>query len=226
MSIFTQTAKSGGNGEGFEIPPAGSHPAVLVALVDLGTHDEEFTDEKTGAKKTKAMRKVYLCWELTGAKLSGSTMNHVVGRQYTLSLGKSAALRKMVEGYYGKPIPDGTPFDFTKLLGRPFLVSVVHKPNATGEKTYANFAGAGPVPQGLAVPKGQRKPFSREVTATDPLPDWLPYVYGEKLADIIARSHEVKGKPKAAPQPEAQPIAAGVVEDQGGALDGEDEIPF
>lgn len=220
MSIFTQTAKSVGTGEGFEIPPAGSHPAVLVALVDLGTHDEEFTDDKTGGTKTKAMRKVYLCWELTSAKLSGSAFNHVVGRQYTLSLGKSAALRKLVEGYYGKPIPDGKDVDFTKLLGKPFLVSVVHKPGS-GDRTYANFAGAGPVPVGLTVPPPKRRPFAREVTSPDPLPDWLPYYYGEPLGDIIRRSYEVRGvgtrsAPPVAP-PEPEPVSAAA---------GEDEVPF
>ena len=200
-SIFTQTAKAASTGGQFEVPPAGQQAAVLVAMIDLGTHDEEFTNPKTGKTTIKPMRKVYFCWELTKASMTGSSFNHVIGRKYTLSLSASAALRKLVENYYHKDIPDGAPFDFTKLLGKPFIVTVNHSegngPN--GDRTYANFGGVAAPPDGYTVPPPKHKPFSREVTSRELLPAWLPYEYDHasrsrlSLTDIIAKSHEVRG---------------------------------
>ena len=57
MSAFKNKASSGGGD--FAVPPAGSHPAVMVALVDLGMHTDTYQGDTT------TNRKLFLVWELT-----------------------------------------------------------------------------------------------------------------------------------------------------------------
>ncbi len=213
MSIFEQTATAAL--EGFEKCPAGNHPAILVAIVDLGTRPEEFTNEKTGKTKIKDVRKVFLGWELTACGMTGSKWNFVLGREYTLSFSESAALRKMLEDWAGKKMTNGAKVNLNDFLGKKFLVSVVHKEH--GEKVYANFSKASAVPSGLSVPAPKHTPFVREVTSTDPLPVWLPRIYGKEIKDVIANSNEKLGKV-------VPPLVSEVVD--GSAEDGEETIPF
>ena len=69
MSVFKQTAASSGGD--YENAPVGNHPAVLVAMIDIGTHEEDYQ----GAKKQT--RKIYLAWELVDEKKADGK-NHVI----------------------------------------------------------------------------------------------------------------------------------------------------
>ena len=63
-------------GGDFELPPSGSYPAVLIGLIDLGTHDREYNG------KTDEVHKLLFVWELvTESKADGD--NFVVIKDFT-----------------------------------------------------------------------------------------------------------------------------------------------
>ena len=177
-----------GNGEYHEQPPAGNHPAVLIGLIDLGTHEESFQ----GQKPTKK-RKVMLVWELTTEKMSGmKDANHVIANRYTFSMHPKAGLRKVLESWRGKKYGDDEQVDVSAVLGKPCLLSVTH--STAGDRLYANVAGVQSVPKAMAVPAAQRTPVSWLVGgALSDLPDWLPYIYGEPVIDVVKRCRELNG---------------------------------
>lgn len=216
MSIFKQKA-SNNNGAGTtEIPPAGSSPAVLVAIIDLGTH----TEAGFQGKASREVHKIYLVWELTAEKKSASTQNHVIARDFNASFNEKANLRIWIEKWFAKPIPEGQEFDLTKLLGKKCLLTISHKEAAQSGRTFAKLEGISPVPKGLPVPDPQNDLISWEIGTGDPIPDqdWLPFIYGEPVADVIKRSHEWVDKALAnAPTHETVPPAES---------ENADEIPF
>src|SRR5262249_53352279 len=121
-----KATKGGGEGGNFDAPPAGSIPGVLVALIDLGTHTEEYD----GA--SKETHKVYLAWELTGEAKPGGGGNFFIGRDYTYSFAESANLRKVVQAWRGKDFAQDEEFDLAMLLGKPCLLSLLHKQSQSG----------------------------------------------------------------------------------------------
>jgi hypothetical protein len=190
---------------GFETPPAGSHGAVLVAIIDLGTHAESFKGEAE-----KDTHSVYMVWELTGCQMTGSAHNHLIGRKYTFSLHEKSGLRKMIKSWRNKDLGVGEDFDVLAMLGRKCMVSVSHTEN--GEKVYANLDGVSAVPAGMPVNDAKRKPVARQVASSDPVPDWLPFIYGEKVEEIVKRAKEVR--PAGAPaQPPTHAPAAMIAEE-------------
>jgi hypothetical protein len=189
VSIFKQTATTGGGD--YEKAPEGNHPAVLVGLIDLGTHEDEYQGT------ISSNRKVFLVWELVAEPLGkeGSS-NHTIGRDYNVSFGPKAGLRLLIEKWRGKALGDGEEFDLTKLLGQKCLVQIVHKTSAKGS-VYAKVEGVSGLPKGMAIPPAKVKPVAwglDDDDAGDP-PDgaWLPYVRGKKVSDMIAESEERSG---------------------------------
>jgi hypothetical protein len=213
---------SGGNND--ELPPAENNPAVLVGLIDLGTHDEEYQGKHYQA------RKALLCWELTADhKSDGSPF--IVTRDYSISekLSKKSGLRVMLESWRSEPLNDKESINLLGLLGKPCLVNIIHSESARGNK-YAKITGISKVPKGTTVPKPLCQPFEWHIGSGDfQAPDWLPYLYGEPVEDVIKRSHELGGARRVGPGPAVPsgpgdpnpgvPVGAGV-----GAAD--DDIPF
>lgn len=193
MSAFKIKASSGGGD--FSVPPPGNHPAVLVGLVDVGTQEEEYQGVR------KSARKVFLAWELTGEADPATGKNFIVGRDYTASMHERSALRAIIEKWRGKALGDDEEFELTKILGKPCLLSLVHKQSQTG-KTYAKIDSIGALPKGMTAPPATITPFSWEIEGGDvsKIPDWMPRVYGELIKDVIARAEEITspGETKAA----------------------------
>lgn len=219
MSIFTQKTKKS---MATEVPSAEPHGAALVAMVDLGTHREIFKNE---GKPDRAgdVRKLLLVWELTDAPMSGmKDTNHVLAKQYTLSLGQKAALRKLIDTWRGKKLGDDEDFDLKKLLGAKCMINVSHGESSKGN-TYANIESIGPVPKGLKVADPRRTPFAWEFGSDQPCPplEWVPWIYGEKVEDIMGRSHEGKGARKLDGQEQAD-----AEEIEEGDRPEEEDIPF
>src|SRR5262245_57007928 len=95
-----------GDEEGaWEPPPAENQPAMLVGIIDLGTHPSDFDGE------TRNRPLLLLVWELTTAKKSGSDQNHTIGQLFTNSFHKKAGLRLMVQRLLKREIPDGEEYD-------------------------------------------------------------------------------------------------------------------
>ena len=108
----------------FKIAPVGSHLARLYRIIDLGTQTSEYMGQ------TKMLRKVKFFWELHGDDLKTDDGKPLIQtRNYTLSLGDKASLRKDLESWRGKSFTDDElrGFDISKLLDKWCMVTVQHR---------------------------------------------------------------------------------------------------
>lgn len=189
---FKTTATSGEGGD-YELPPAGSHPAVLIGLVDMGTTESVFNGEK------KDRHKILLAWELT-AEMDSNGNPFVVTGDYTWSLNSKAQLRKIVEGFRGKAMGDNEEFDLAGMLGQPCMVSLSEGTSSKGKKFIEVTAVAKP-PRGMTVPPASHEPYLFHWGAIGStkddfeIPSWMPKLYGRALADDLKATHEYAALP-------------------------------
>lgn len=185
---FRQKATAGGGGD-FPVPPKGNWPAVLVAMIDLGTQQHEYNGERREAHD------VFLVWELETEEDDGEAKRFFVGRDYTLSLNEKANFRKIVGKLRGKEIGADEEYDCLQVLGKGCMVELDHK-TSQNERTYAKIKEISSLPRKLKAPEPSHKPFSWSIDEGTAAPDmdWLPRVYGQRVADVIALSAERRGK--------------------------------
>lgn len=189
MSFQLKANKGGGNG-GEQVPP-GNHPAVLVALVDLGTQHDEYQG------KASWRRNVLLVWELPTKKRKDGK-NHTIDAAVTMSLNEKAKLRKWAENMTSTKIADGSDFDVTSLVGKACLVSVLQN-----DKGYGKVEGVTGYPEGLPSPPATIPTFvcslDEFVSGTKVVPEWVPWQWSKALGqrvsvpDYIRACKEVAG---------------------------------
>lgn len=123
------------------LPPPGQTLGLLYQFIDLGTQNEAFKGEP------KRLQKVYLSFELPKHRAVFSTEKGeqvmVVGQEYTFSLGDKANFRKMMDNWIGKPVEKLESSNIAKLLRKPAMIQIIHKPKKDGKITYANIALSG-----------------------------------------------------------------------------------
>lgn len=209
---FKMTAGAGGGGG--EKPPAGNHLAVMVAAVDMGTQLHDYQG------KVSWRRDIYLLWELVGAPIAGTTgKNHVIGTALTMSLNEKATLRAWVQARTGKMIADGAEFDITSELGQPCLLNVIEKGG------YPRIEGVAAVPKGFPLPTATYKPvaISLDEFKTNPgiIPEWVPWHYGNPLAEHIKACKEIGG-----PKPVSKKSQQAGAESPSSDGTSKDPIPF
>lgn len=204
MSVFQVKPKSGGN---YEQPPAGSHAAVCVAVIDLGTQTEKYGD-----KPPTESRKVFLVWELCDEKTSEGKP-HYLGNRFTLSIHEKSNLGQLLRSWGAKLAKDDE-YDVRKLAGKSCLLNITHETSTKGNE-YAAVAGLAPLPKGMKASNPTVKPFAWEFEpgAKYPTYDWLPYVHGTALKTVLDQAAEAKG---------GQPAGAAA----GDAAESDDQIPF
>lgn len=174
------------SGESFEreIPGAGLQDAVCSKVFDLGKHLNNFNGN--------LQHKVMVVWEL------GETMNtgefagkrFVVHKEYTLSLHEKANLRKDLEGWTGKSIPEEKAregVDLEKFLGRQATVTIQHKTSNNGN-TYANVVAV--------APPTKNAPMLTPELPSDWLPEWIKKKMDEGVSDAEGAPHEITSEQK------------------------------
>jgi hypothetical protein len=166
-------ASGGGD---FQPCAEGTHVAVCNMIVDLGT-------QPGSALYPEPKPKVYFRFEIPSERIEyvkdGQDMEgpRVVGQEYTASMNAKSNLRRDIEAWRGtkfKDDGDAESYDIATLLGKPCLVSVVHKTNAKG--TFANIGAIMALPKGTVAPKAENIPFLYETgndAAYAKLPAWL-----------------------------------------------------
>lgn len=143
-------ATNSGSGEKF-LAPAGTHLARCYEMIHIGTINDTFEG------KQKLSNKVRISWELPNEKKifkeGEAERPYSVSKEYTLSMGDRANLRKMLESWRGQGFTEEQckSFDITKLLGIPCMLSVIHKTTKKGS-TYAEISAVTSVPKGTVVP--------------------------------------------------------------------------
>lgn len=209
------TAKKG---EGFkrELIPAGNYVARCYKMIEIGTVPTEYLGE------TKMLHKVRIGWELpTELKVFNPEKGElpcVIDKEYTLSLGEKANLRKDLQSWRGKAFTEAEAeaFDITKLLGVPCMLNIIHvqgKKDAT--KTYQSIGSVSPMPKGLECPAQINPTFTFEFDnfsqeKFDSLPDFIK--------DTIKTSEEFKAL--------TNPIADAKDEPKGIMEEEESDVPF
>lgn len=208
MSWTATANKSDGKGGGFEKAPPGTHPAVLVGIIDLG---HQWQDPYGGEGEGRWEHRLYYVYELVTKKKTAQAANHLIAIDLKLSMHEKAKMRLWVEARTGKKIPDGTQYDVSQELGQPCLLQVVEK------NGYPKIGGVMGIPDGLPVPAPLTKPTAWRYDADnlDAIPDWVPFLYGQPIREVVRNSREIKGERKRQPEP-------AVV----GADGGDQTIPF
>jgi len=131
----------------FEPVPEGVHLAVCYGVVDLGDqYSEQFKN---------TARKIQLLWEFpfeTYTNKEGIEKPRFISREYTLSLGEKANLRKDLTAWRNKAFTEAelAGFDLQNILGKACQISIIHK-ESNGSKR-ANIAGI------MALTKGTKTP--------------------------------------------------------------------
>lgn len=203
-------AQSGGGGDfsKTEIPSADVHDARIVALVDLGSHQESF---QGGHAEWK--RGLYVVFELDEEMTGFKGTNHVVGVKYTLSFHEKANLRKLAENLLndGNAYAADAAVDYTRLLGQPCAVQISHE-SGKGDKadrTYVRVKGVSSVPkkrrEQVFAPKRELAKWFVGVNPLNDLPDYLPRIYGEKVEDVVRRCRELTASSSSAASEQTEP---------------------
>jgi hypothetical protein len=169
MSIIAKQEHEGN----FSPIPEGVHTAQCYAIVDLGVHYSEKFDKKS--------RKVQVMWELPEEQFEyeGETKPRVISKEYTLSLGEKANLRKDLQAWRGKAFTEEElqGFDLKNVLGKGCQLQIIH--TEKNGKTYGNIASIMGLPKGMkmAEPINDAVYFDLEdpnaLSDMDMLPEWV-----------------------------------------------------
>ena len=188
--------------------PAGTHVARCFGCVSLGTqHSPLFADA------FKVMLMFELPFETIATEEGDKPMT--ISKEYTLSLGKKAFLRKDLDAWRGKPF---TPeelegFEVSNVVGAPCQLTIIHTISKTKGNTYAKIEGITGLAKGMTCPAQVHTSVKYEIDDGEnavfkALPEWIQ-------KKIIA-SEEVTptgAKPESHQEPPADEIP-------------EDSVPF
>jgi hypothetical protein len=147
----------------FKIPPVGYFLARCYQIIDLGTQTGDYMGKVT------MQRKIKVYWELHGDDLKTDDGKPLIQtRNYTLSLGEKASLRKDLESWRGKPFTDGElrTFDTDSMLDKWCMITIQHRTGKDGN-TYADPAAITPVPESIikaGIPKGINPIFTFDIS--------------------------------------------------------------
>ena len=186
---FNVSGKGGSN-----IPALKSdvYAAVLVRLVDLGTHHDTFQNKPRTAKK------VVLSWEIIGETIEmeidgkKTVLPRVLSKTYTASVHEKATLRKELESWRGQPFTkeEADKFNIGVLLGKSCQLNVAI--NEGGKNTIKAIipAGKDPVTQ-KRMAYTPKQPLTGYIIGKGPIPSDLP----KWIVDEIYASDEGKKLP-------------------------------
>ena len=161
--------------------PAGTVPALCVFVEDLGMQTTSWQGE------TKIKHQLIIGWELAHLinvpdepgedpyEYNGKP--YLLTKTYNFSLAPKAGLRLMLESWRGKKYTKEelkTGLDVRMLVGKQFLLNIVHSDPTFEGKVYANIAN---------YPTGPMKDQVEMVSTLTDLPSWV--VEKKKSGGII-----------------------------------------
>lgn len=177
-----------GDGEAGPLCPAGTFPAVVVAIIDVGTHTQ--ADITTGAPRD--LRKLVVAYELGYQNPDGSPF--VFAEKLTVSMHDRAILAARYTSIVSSIVPGVTP-NLAALLGRQCSVGIAHTTGSKGDRVFANIESVSAPIHGMPPVAPRRQPFVWRMDGGTPLPDvtWVPKLFRDSVADLLAQSHERRG---------------------------------
>ena len=205
------------------IVPAETLPAICVGVIDCGTQQWEYMGEAKSGKKLR------LQWELPTEEWEddeGRNRARTISHEYTASLHEKSNLRKNLISWRGRDFTEEelAGFDMTELLGKPCMLSVIHKNKANGTGSYAKIDAVTKLAKGITVPEVAITPLT-----TYSLEDGDNEVFRafpEWIQNIISSCVEWQSKPA---KPEVKKAAEKVAKAlEGKVVPSQDEmdVPF
>jgi hypothetical protein len=132
MSLYVQASRKRTDA------PEGVHHAVCIDVVNLGMKVNEFDK-----KKAELVHKIEICWEL--AEENPETGRpYYAAKEYTLSLGDRATLRKHLERWLGRAFQPGENFDLETLVGMNCKLTITSKFAHWSGESYTNITAIEP----------------------------------------------------------------------------------
>lgn len=204
-------------GSSFKPAPAGSHVARAIAVVDIGTHHDEYQG------KPNVRNQVIVRWELPNEleEFDGVKKPLIVSKFYTNSLSPMANLRHDLEAWRAKAFTalELVKFDLMSILGKACTISIVHT-----ESGKAKVVSVSALPKGTVCPKQ----FNPAVSFW--IEEWNEEVFRELpkgFQTLISESDEYKkmweGRDRSGP-PTGTTMVVGELADEEREID--DDIPF
>ena len=165
---------SKGSGNSKRVSP-GSHFAVCDMVIFLGM-------QEVGGMFPKLAQQIYVRYEIPAERWSyekdGKQMEGpaVIGRTFTASMHKKAALRKGLESWSGKTFTEdeASAFDVATILGKACMLTVTE--SESGGNIYSNISGMSSLPKGSASVKAElplRYYAPDDMTCFESLPEWI-----------------------------------------------------
>lgn len=154
---MSDTITARGSDSKFQPHPEGQYIGVCVDVINLGEKVQDFPGT------TKYLASTCALVFRTGER-NEETGDYIdIAREFTVSMGEKANLRKFLEQWRGRPyseadVKNGVPLH--KLEGQPGLLSIAHKVSGKN-RTYANITACVGVPKQMAAGVGQYTDYVR-----------------------------------------------------------------
>lgn len=125
----------------------GTYIARCYSMIHIGTVSYEWQGQTNSANKVRITFE--LPTEKKNFKEGEEAKPLVISGEWTLSLGKKAKLKPILESWRGKAFSEeeANDFDVTKLVGVPAFLSIIQN-----EKGYPEIAGISKLPKGTECP--------------------------------------------------------------------------
>lgn len=142
----------------FKPHPDGQYVGQCVDTIDLGEHVHTFAGDDSYLEQRCAL--VFR----TGEKNPDTGEYIDVNKEFTVSMGDRANLRKFLEQWRGKAytvdqIKAGVSLD--RLTGNPGLLTIAQKPNKAGTRIYAEITACVGIPKQMASSVAQYDDYER-----------------------------------------------------------------
>jgi hypothetical protein len=207
MADAINTSDYRGEGTTRTLHEAGSFLAQCVDVIDLGRKPEVYDGEDKGA-----MPKCAIVWATGEVGDDGTPLT--VSKEYTISGGRKASLRRDVEAWRGQPYADDwADIPLHLLEGKWATITVVHQQSAKGS-TYSKVTGVSGVPKGMTPKVDRLATYTRAEFW-----DKRKAEYAKAWEEYEAKKGGAKPKPKAS----APDFDAPLPEYEGDDLD---SLPF
>jgi hypothetical protein len=188
MSLIVKRTTSEG---GFEPLEAGSYPATVYMLVDLGKQ----TVTWEGVSDLK-----HQLW--IGFEIGGETRDDgkplTMGKKVNLSFNEKSTLFGMVKSLFPGITDDQLDeFDLTTIIGKSALVTISHYTSRDGYARAKLESTLTPLPKGVKAPQMRSEPLvytgdESDVNTFARLPEWLQKVVDEGASKPAPQTGESK----------------------------------
>lgn len=195
-----------------ELIPAGNYLARCYQMIEIGTVTENILGKQVVQKKVRIGWEIPT--ELRVFKEENGEQPLVISKEYTLSMNEKSNLRKDLKSWRGKDFTEeeASKFDITKLLGKPCMLNIIHKPSKDGTKMYEQISAITSVPKGVNVPAPINRLFELNY-------DSFNSELFESLPDFIKQKMQSSLEYASMKEPHAVQVASDISEPM-------DDLPF